>query len=117
MGIGNKSVTLLHVELYFAINCCPQVFNFLHSMLYSEINCLKEGSKPDRQEFKGLLDSHAGLESAEVIELCPEHQVSQLCVCQEHDEEHDSKPQQVFSTAGDSAGQLAHSLIKIDELK
>lgn len=63
------------------------------------------------------MDSHAGLESAEVVELCAEHQVRQLRVCQEHNEEHDGKSQQVFSTPGHSAGQLAHGLIKIDELK
>lgn len=70
-----------------------------------------------RHQIKGLLDSHAGLEGTEVIELCPEHQVCQLCVCQKHDEEHDGEAQQVFSTPGHCAGQLAHSLIKIDELE
>lgn len=55
-------------------------------------------------QSKVLRDSHAGLEGAEVVKLCAEHQVCQLRVCQEDDEEHDGKPQQVFSAPGHSAG-------------
>lgn len=71
----------------------------------------------DRRQCKEFLDSHAGLEGAKVVKLCPEHQVRQLCVCQEHDKEHDGESQQVFGAAGHGAGQLAHGLIKVDELK
>lgn len=78
---------------------------------------LKETDRPADIRVKGLLDSHAGLEGTEVVELCPENQVRQLRVGKEHDEEHDGESQQVFSAPGHGAGQLAHGLIKIDELE
>lgn len=60
---------------------------------------------------------HAGLESAEVVDLGSKHQVGQLSIRQEDDEEHDGEPHQVFGTAGHGAGQLTHGLIEVDELK
>lgn len=60
---------------------------------------------------------HAGLESAEIVDLGPKHQVGQLSICQEDDEEHNGKAHQVLGTARHSAGQLTHGLIKVDELK
>lgn len=60
---------------------------------------------------------HASLESAEIVDLSSKHQVGQLSVRQEDNEEHDGKTNQVFGTAGHSAGQLTHGLIEVDELK
>lgn len=60
---------------------------------------------------------HAGLESAEVIDLGPEHQVGQLSVRQEDDEEHDGEAHQVLGAAGHGAGKLTHGLVQVDELK
>ena len=60
---------------------------------------------------------HAGLERAEVVDLGAEHQVGELSVRQEDDEEHDGEAHQVFGTAGHGAGQLAHGLIHVDELE
>ena len=39
---------------------------------------------------------HGVLEGAEVTDLCTEHQVSELRISQENDEEHDSKTTNVF---------------------
>lgn len=41
---------------------------------------------------------HAVLECAEVTDLCSKDEVSELRVCKENDEEHDSKTSDVFST-------------------
>lgn len=60
---------------------------------------------------------HAGLESAEVVDLGSEHQVGQLSVRQEDDEEHDGKAHQVLGAAGHGAGELTHGLVQVDELK
>lgn len=60
---------------------------------------------------------HAGLKSAEIIDLCPKHQVGELSIRQEDDEEHDGEPCEVFGAAGHGGGQLTHGLIKVDELE
>ena len=60
---------------------------------------------------------HAVLERAEVVDLGAEHQVGQLGVSQEYDEEHDGEAHQIFGTAGHGAGQLAHGLVHVDELE
>lgn len=64
-----------------------------------------------------LKDIHAGLESAEIVDLCSKHQVCQLSVGQEDDEEHDGEAHQVLGTARHGARQLAHGLVEVDELK
>lgn len=60
---------------------------------------------------------HAGLESAEIIDLGSKHQVGQLSIGQKDDEEHNGKSHKVLGTARHSAGQLTHGLIEVDELK
>lgn len=60
---------------------------------------------------------HAGLECAEIIDLRSKHQVGELSVRQEDDEEHDCKPHEVLGAAGHGAGQLAHGFVDVDELK
>lgn len=61
--------------------------------------------------------SQAGLESAEVVDLGAKHQVGELSVGQEDDEEHDGEAHEVFSAARHGAGELAHGLVEVDELK
>lgn len=60
---------------------------------------------------------HAGLERAEIVDLGPEHQVGQLSIGQEDDEEHNGKAHQVLGAARHGVGQLTHGLIKVDEFK
>lgn len=57
------------------------------------------------------------MESAEIVDLSSKHQVGQLSVSQENDEEHDGKTHEVLGTARHGAGQLTHGLIEVDELK
>lgn len=66
---------------------------------------------------KLLMPSHAGLEGAEIVDLGSKHQVGQLSIRKEDDEEHDGKTDEVLGTARHSAGELTHGLIKVDELK
>lgn len=60
---------------------------------------------------------HAGLERAEIVDLGSKHQVGQLSIRQEDDEEHDGKTHKVLGTARHGAGELTHGLIEVDELK
>lgn len=61
--------------------------------------------------------SHAGLKSAEIIDLGSKHQIGELSVRQEDDEEHDGKTHKVLGTARHSGGELTHGLVEVDELK
>lgn len=60
---------------------------------------------------------HAGLEGTEVVDLGAKHQVGQLSVGQEDDEEHDGETDEVLGTARHGGGQLAHGLVEVDELE
>lgn len=60
---------------------------------------------------------HAGLERAEIVDLSSKHQVGQLSVRQENDEEHDGKANEVLGTTRHGAGELTHGLVEVDELK
>lgn len=64
-----------------------------------------------------FLVSHAGLKSAEIIDLGSKHQIGELSICQEDDEEHDGKTHKVLGTARHSGGELTHGLVEVDELK
>lgn len=57
------------------------------------------------------------MEGAEIINLSSKHQVGELSVCQEDNEEHDGEAHKVFGTAGHGGGQLAHGFVEVDELK
>lgn len=61
--------------------------------------------------------SHAGLKSAEIIDLGSKHQIGELSVRQEDDEEHDGKTHKVLGTARHSGGELTHGLVEVNELK
>lgn len=61
--------------------------------------------------------SHAGLKSAEIIDLSSKHQIGELSVRQEDDEEHDGKTHKVLGAARHSSGELTHGLVEVDELK
>lgn len=61
--------------------------------------------------------SHAGLKSAEIIDLGSKHQIGELSVGQEDDEEHDGETHKVLGTARHGGGQLTHGLVEVDELK
>lgn len=61
--------------------------------------------------------SHAGLKSAEIIDLGSKHQIGELSVRQEDDEEHDGEAHKVLGTARHSGGELTHGLVEVDELK
>lgn len=61
--------------------------------------------------------SHAGLKSAEIIDLGSKHQIGKLSIRQEDDEEHDGKTHKVLGTARHSGGELTHGLVEVDELK
>lgn len=61
--------------------------------------------------------SHAGLKSAEIIDLGSKHQIGELRVGQEDDEEHDGETHKVLGTARHSGGELTHGLVEVDELK
>ena len=43
-----------------------------------------------------MLNSHCVLKGAEVAHLCAEHQVTQLCIGEKDDEEHDCKTTNIF---------------------
>lgn len=64
-----------------------------------------------------IMVSHAGLKSAEIIDLGSEHQIGELSVRQEDDEEHDGKTHKVLGAARHSGGELTHGLVEVDELK
>jgi hypothetical protein len=57
------------------------------------------------------------LEGTEVVDLGAKHQVGQLSVGQEDDEEHDGEADEVLGTARHGGGQLAHGLVEVDELE
>lgn len=61
--------------------------------------------------------SHAGLKSAEIVDLGSKHQIGELSVRQEDDEEHDGKTHKVLGAARHRGGELAHGLVEVDELK
>lgn len=61
--------------------------------------------------------SHAGLKSAEIVDLGSKHQIGELSVRQEDDEEHDGKTHKVLGAARHSGGELTHGLVEVDELK
>lgn len=61
--------------------------------------------------------SHAGLKSAELINLGSKHQIGELSVRQEDDEEHDGKTHKVLGAARHGGGELTHGLVEVDELK
>ena len=56
------------------------------------------------------------MEGTEVVDLGAKHQVGQLSVGQEDDEEHDGETDEVLGTARHGGGQLAHGLV-VDELE
>lgn len=60
---------------------------------------------------------HAGLKSAEIIDLGSKHQIGELSVRQEDDEEHDGKTHKVLGAARHGGGELTHGLVEVDELK
>ena len=60
---------------------------------------------------------HALDEGAERLNLCPKEQISKLSIGEEHDEEHDGKAQDIFSTSSQCGGQLSHGLVKTDVLE
>lgn len=64
-----------------------------------------------------IMVSHAGLKSAEIIDLGSKHQIGELSICQEDDEEHDGKTHKVLGAARHSGGELTHGLVEVDELK
>lgn len=60
---------------------------------------------------------HALDKRAERFNLRPKEQISKLSVGEEHDEEHDGKAQDIFSTSTQCGGQLSHGLVKTDVLE
>lgn len=64
-----------------------------------------------------FMDSHAGLKSAEIIDLGSKNQIGELSIRQEDDEEHDGETHKVLGTARHSGGELTHGLVEVDELK
>lgn len=64
-----------------------------------------------------IMVSHAGLKSAEIIDLGSKHQIGELSVSQEDDEEHDGKTRKVLGAARHRGGELTHGLVEVDELK
>lgn len=67
--------------------------------------------------MKGAEHPHALDESAKVFHLGPEKQVAQLGIGEKHDEEHDSKAQDILGTAGQCGGELGHGLVEADVLE
>lgn len=49
--------------------------------------------------MKVIQNSHAGLKGAKVVNLRPKHQIRQLGIGQEHDEEHDGEAHEVLNAA------------------
>lgn len=64
-----------------------------------------------------IVVSHAGLKSAEIVHLGSKHQIGELSVRQEDDEEHDGKAHKVLGAARHGGGQLTHGLVEVDELE
>lgn len=57
------------------------------------------------------------MESTEVINLSAKDKVCQLSICQENNEEHNCKAEEVFGTPRHGCGELTHSPVKVDEFE
>lgn len=60
---------------------------------------------------------HAVLESAEVINLSAKDKIGQLSICQENDEKHNCKANDIFDTARHGCRQLTHCSVEVNKLE
>lgn len=60
---------------------------------------------------------HGRCEAGKVGNLSAEDEVSELCECEENDEEHDGESCEIFSASSESRRQLRHRLVETDVLE